>query len=145
MLESEKEKLDAVVYNRCKYVVDENNRIMEACALLEKEDLQSFGKIMYQTHEGLSKLYSVSCDELDYLVELTHQFPEVYGARMMGGGFGGCTINLIENDAVEKVSSEVAAGYKNRFGIDADIYITSIKSGTELITRKKLQSNAWFN
>lgn len=134
MLESVKEKLDAIVYNRCKYVVDENNRIMDACALLEKEDLQSFGKIMYQTHEGLSKLYSVSCDELDYLVNLTHQFPEVYGARMMGGGFGGCTINLIENDAIERISSFILSEYKDKFGIEADVYVTSITAGTELVS-----------
>jgi galactokinase len=92
---------------------------------------------MYKTHEGLSKDYEVSCKELDYLVELTKNNPDILGARMMGGGFGGCTINLVKNDAIESVSKEIAAKYQKEFNIDANIYVTKISSGTSLINVKE--------
>lgn len=133
MLEEFKTKLDEVVYKRCKYVVEEHERIINGCELLKTKDLKTFGKLMNETHSGLSRLYGVSCNELDYLAEIVKEYPEVYGARMMGGGFGGCTINLIENNSVEKISNEVKVKYKNKFGIDADVYITKISSGTGLL------------
>jgi len=98
--------------------------------------LKLFGSLMYQTHEGLSKDYEVSCDELDYLVELTKENPSVYGSRMMGGGFGGCTINLIENNAIESISKIVIEKYRKKFGLEAKIYVTKINSGTSLIKIK---------
>lgn len=133
MLNSYKNKLDSKVFQRCKYVVEENDRMMKACESLNKKDLKLFGTLMYQTHEGLRKDYEVSCKELDHLVELTTNNPGVYGSRMMGGGFGGCTINLIENNIVEETKKIISEKYKQKFNIDLKTYITSIGNGTSVI------------
>jgi galactokinase len=132
-----KSKMNEIVYKRCKYVVEENDRVLKACSALDNYDLKLFGSLMYQTHEGLSKDYEVSCDELDYLVEITKENPSVYGSRMMGGGFGGCTINLIENDAIESLSKTIAEEYKKKFSLEAKVYVTNINSGTNKITLNK--------
>lgn len=131
-------KMDSVIYRRCKYVVEENERLNKACSALEVHDLKSFGSLMYQTHEGLSKDYEVSCTELDYLVELTKENPKVYGSRMMGGGFGGCTINLIENDAIDEIKSFIKEKYKSMFSTDPKIYITKISNGTQIIRESSI-------
>ncbi len=128
-----------IVYSRCKYVVEENERLFKACNALTNYDLNLFGSLMYQTHEGLSKDYEVSCKELDYLVEITKENPSVYGSRMMGGGFGGCTINLIENDAIESIGKTISENYNKKFGLEAKVYVTKINSGTNII---KLNENA---
>ncbi len=133
MLMEFRSKLDGVVFKRCKYVIEENDRLLQACNLLIDNDLESFGSLMNRTHEGLSKDYEVSCKELDFLVEALKDNPKVYGSRMMGGGFGGCTINLIEKDAVEKISRDVCGEYKNKFGLQALVYETQIGDGTSLM------------
>jgi len=133
MLNAYKNKFDSKIFRRCKYVVEENDRMMKACESLNKKDLKSFGKLMYQTHQGLSKDYEVSCKELDYLVELTTDNPGVYGSRMMGGGFGGCTINLIENKVVDETKKIISEKYKQKFNIDLKTYITSIGNGTSVM------------
>lgn len=127
-------KMDEKIYKRCKYVVEENDRLLLACDALSEHDLKLFGALMYLTHEGLSKDYEVSCKELDYLVELTKENPAIYGSRMMGGGFGGCTINLIETDAVKSISEEISELYKKKFSRNVKIYDTKISSGTNLIS-----------
>ena len=132
MLAEFKLKMDPVIYRRCKYVVEENDRLFNACEALSKHDLRTFGSMMFKTHKGLSEDYEVSCDELDYLVELTKDEPKIYGSRMMGGGFGGCTINLIENDAIDSVSEYVSREYKNKYKMNPRIYITTINNGTDL-------------
>ena len=129
-----KSKLDPVVYKRCKYAVEENDRLLDACTALSKHDLDKFGSLMYQTHEGLSSDYQVSCPELDYLVELTKDNPNIHGSRMMGGGFGGCTINIIDNNAVEEIEKFIMHEYKKKFNKDATVYVTSISDGTNTIT-----------
>ena len=88
---------------------------------------------MHQTHEGLSRDYEVSCKELDFFVDILKDNPNVYGSRMMGGGFGGCTINLIENDFVEQISKKVIEEYKKEFGLEANVYTTKISGGTNII------------
>lgn len=138
MIKEYESKMDSVIYRRCKYVVEENERLNKACSALEVHDLKSFGSLMYQTHEGLSKDYEVSCTELDYLVELTKENPKVYGSRMMGGGFGGCTINLIENDAIDEIKSFIKEKYKSMFSIDPKIYVTKISNGTQIIRESSI-------
>jgi galactokinase len=133
MLSDAKSMMDDVIYKRCKYVVEENNRVLNACELLKKGNLKEFGSLMYDTHKGLSKDYDVSCKELDSLVGLTAGNPNVYGSRMMGGGFGGCTINLIENDAVEQITKSICNSYEEMFHIKPEAYITSISNGTNII------------
>src|SRR5690606_13512087 len=96
MLEAHVRPVDMEVYTKCRFVVEENERLHQACDALEHGDLETVGRQMFSAHEGLSKEYEVSCPELDFLVDYVKSFPEVIGARMMGGGFGGCTINLVK-------------------------------------------------
>jgi galactokinase len=133
LLNEFKSKLNPVVYKRCKYVVEENQRLLKACDALSVHDLKTFGAFMYKTHEGLAKDYEVSCRELDFLVEILKDNSNVYGSRMMGGGFGGCTINIIENNAIESISKKVKVEYKERFGLEANIYVTKISGGTNIV------------
>jgi galactokinase len=137
LLSEYKSKLDSVIYRRCKYAVEENDRVLKACTALESHDLTAFGSLMYKTHEGLSKDYEVSCKESDYLVELTRDNSHVFGSRMMGGGFGGCTINLIENDAIEPISETIAVEYKKKFNLETKIYVTKISNGTNIINAEE--------
>lgn len=134
MLESNKKNLTEVVYKRCLYVISENERLLKGCTLIEKGDLKGFGQLMYQTHQGLSKLYEVSCEELDFLAEHAYTFKGVTGTRMMGGGFGGCTINLVEQDAVEDFTGFIKQQYQLQFNKATEIYITQIEDGTKVIS-----------
>lgn len=128
-LEEVKPELDPIVYNRCRYILEENERVLQAGNDLHHNDLPSVGKKLYQSHAGLSELYEVSCPELDYLVESTKDIPEVLGSRMMGGGFGGCTINLVENQFVDKFEGIIRTAYKEKFNLDLEIYRVSIEDG----------------
>ncbi|HWV72818.1 MAG TPA: galactokinase [Pseudosphingobacterium sp.] len=121
-----------VIYNRCSYVVAEINRLKQACEDLKKDDFISFGKRMFETHEGLQHLYEVSCKELDLLVELVKDNPDILGARMMGGGFGGCTINLVKADKAEEIAKEIVSLYKQKTGVDIPFYIAEINQGTSI-------------
>ena len=121
------------VYQRCKYVVEEIARVELAVQDLAKGDMNAFGKKMFETHEGLSKLYEVSCPELDFLVNEVAPNENVLGARMMGGGFGGCTINIIKKTAVEEITKELTASYAQVMHKELSHYITSIEDGTHLV------------
>src|SRR3546814_7026561 len=99
---------DETVFRRCSYVVGEMERLQKACRYLQENDFEQFGKCMFETHEGLRDQYEVSCPELDLLVDMVKDRPEVPGARMMGGGFGGCTINLVRaGERSEEHTSEL--------------------------------------
>jgi galactokinase len=124
---------DEVVYKRCLYVVEEIQRLIEACDDLEKGNIKALGKKMFATHEGLSKLYEVSCKELDYLVDAVKDNDDVLGARMMGGGFGGCTINLVKEEAIDALVAKIAAGYKNTMKLELGAHIAVIENGTSLL------------
>ena len=121
------------VYQRCKYVVEEIQRVQLAVQDLGKGDMQAFGKKMFETHKGLSKLYEVSCPELDFLVEAVSNNENVLGARMMGGGFGGCTINIIKKSAVEEITKALTANYAKKMHKELAVYITSIEDGTHIV------------
>ena len=125
--------VDEETFNRCHYVVSEIQRLLDGCEDLNRNDLAAFGKRMFETHAGLRDLYEVSCPELDHLVDLVTGNDAVYGARMMGGGFGGCTINLVKKDAVEDLIKHVTAGYKELTGKDVHTYIANIQNGTSLV------------
>lgn len=107
-----KDKMGEEVYMRCRYVVEEISRTQQAAQFLQKNNLSEFGKLMFATHEGLSKLYQVSCNELDFLVELARENKAVLGSRLMGGGFGGCTINIIKEEAAENFLSATTVAYQ---------------------------------
>jgi galactokinase len=133
MVEECLSKGDAKVYHRCKYVVDEIDRLQQACVDLQRGDLRGFGKKMFATHDGLSQLYEVSCPEADALVDMVHNDPKVYGARMMGGGFGGCTINVVEKGYAQELAEKTAPAYRDRFGKEMKWYIVTIDKGTSRI------------
>jgi galactokinase len=113
--------------------VEEIQRVQLAVQDLAKGDMQAFGKKMFETHKGLSSLYEVSCPELDFLVEAVSNNENVLGARMMGGGFGGCTINIIKKSAVEEITKELTASYAQVMHKELAVYITSIEDGTHIV------------
>ncbi|HEY0273268.1 MAG TPA: galactokinase [Chitinophaga sp.] len=129
-LQAVQEQVGPEVYQRCRFVIGEIARTQEAGPLLEKGELAEFGRLMYETHEGLSRDYGVSCPELDVLVELARQRPEVAGARMMGGGFGGCTINLVRAEHVPDFAKYIETHYEKETGKKPEIYVTTIQEGT---------------
>ncbi len=129
---------DEVIFDRCDFVVKEIARLQNACNDLLHNDFEQFGKRMFETHEGLSKDYAVSCDELDFLVDAVKNNPNVLGARMMGGGFGGCTINLIKADAVDEIIKEISTKYKNYKGFEPKIYHANLSDGTHSIEKEEI-------
>ncbi|RPH32830.1 MAG: galactokinase [Bacteroidales bacterium] len=132
MLLEIKSKVESNVFNRCKYVVEEIIRTNQACDALKADDYDSFGIKMFETHHGLSKLYEVSCKELDLLVNAAKTANGVYGARMMGGGFGGCTINLILKDRVEDFTERVGEMFKCKFHYLPKFYKVEISKGAHI-------------
>ena len=131
-----KEMVSPVIYNRCKYVVEENIRLETGCELLSRDDLKGFGQKMYGSHNGLSELYEVSCPELDMLVKFAKNESNILGARMMGGGFGGCTINLIKENAVEEIFEKFSYLYFGQTCKELKMYAASPADGTAVIEYK---------
>lgn len=130
MLEEFKEQLQGKQYQRSRYVIEENNRVMKATTAIKAGELSEFGDLMYGSHDGLQHNYEVSCPELDFLVEFSRPKEYIYGSRMMGGGFGGCTINLIEADKIEEYIAEAAEAYFKKFNIKLDTIAVSPSEGT---------------
>lgn len=128
MLEEVKEQLKPADYNRAKYVIGEVQRVLDVCEALEKGDYETVGKKMYETHFGLSKDYEVSCEELDFLVDRAVECG-VTGSRMMGGGFGGCTINLVKDALYDHFVESAVAAYKEKYGKQAKVYPVVIGDG----------------
>ncbi|WP_242085667.1 galactokinase [Aestuariivivens sediminis] len=120
-------------YQKALYVIQENNRAVMASKAIEDGDLVALGKLIYGSHDGLSKQYKVSCEELDFLVEQAKMNNQVLGARMMGGGFGGCTINLIEKSATEAFADTVSQAYQKAFGKACSIYFIELSDGTHIV------------
>jgi galactokinase len=130
LLVKHKAEMSPIVYQRCAYVVGEIARVEAACEDLMRHDLAAFGKKMNETHIGLSKLYEVSCKELDFLAEKAWHTEGVFGSRMMGGGFGGCTINLVKTAAIPQFIDTMSKAYFDAFKIDLKTYIVTVSNGT---------------
>lgn len=113
-----KEELSRKEYNRAIYVVEENERVLKVAEALQSKHLEEVGQCLYETHAGLKDLYEVSCKELDFLVDFSRDLKYVLGARMMGGGFGGCTINLVHQDYLDTYIHSTSKMYKRQFGIE---------------------------
>ena len=128
-IEAQRAELGDVVYRRCRYVVQENQRVQDACAALTANDMAAVGQLMYASHAGLRDDYQVSCLELDELVEMARPLPGVFGARMMGGGFGGCTINLVAVAHIDRFVAAMAAAFEKRFQQKLETYNTAIVGG----------------
>ncbi len=122
-------KFPAKVFQRLNYAVAENQRTKAAAIALQQGDLQELGKLLYASHDGLRHLYEVSCPEIDFLVDFSRTFDEVLGARMMGGGFGGCTINLVAQDFLQTYQERISAAYKDKFGLALTPFSVSVADG----------------
>ncbi len=126
--------LPEVIYRRCRHVVSENVRVLAAAAALEEHAFQRFGDLMYESHVSLRDDYEVSCEELDLMVNLAGKVEGVFGAKMTGGGFGGCTVNLVKSEAVDEFKDVVGKGYFEATGITPKIYVCEAAKGAEEVS-----------
>jgi len=133
-LEHYRDKLPAIIYRRCRHVVTENDRVERAAAVLQKGDLTGFGKLMAESHRSLRDDYEVSCRELDIMVEIARPQKGVYGARMTGGGFGGCTINIVAAEQAESFKRHVAVAYEAATNLQPEIYISTAAEGAARVS-----------
>jgi galactokinase len=118
-----------IVRKRCRHFITEEERVIEAVRALEEQDVSLFGNLMGDSHASLRDDFEVSCDELDLMVELAVRVEGVYGARMTGAGFGGCTINLVNAEAVEDFQAKVASGYERATGRKPEVYVCAAADG----------------
>jgi galactokinase len=134
VLESGGHNMPDVAYRRARHVVRENMRVQAAAEALSSGDLQAFGVLMGESHRSLRDDYEVSCKELDLMVELAERCRGVYGARMTGGGFGGCTVNLVSANGVDRFKEAIEQGYKKATGVRPEIYVCKPADGASEIS-----------
>ena len=120
-------------YQKALYVINENKRVKLFLEAIKKDDIKTLGDLLYQSHEGLRTNYKVSCDELDFLVDRAKENPNVLGARMMGGGFGGCTINLVKKDEFKNFKKTVSKKFRAAFEYDCSVYSVKLSRGTQIV------------
>jgi galactokinase len=132
-LEKNKDLFAPKIYDRCHHVVAENYRVLKTTEALKNKDFQTVGNLVYSSHDSLQTKYEVSCLELDFLVEYHKRNDNVLGSRMMGGGFGGCTINIVKKSHVNKFIDSSAIAYRNQFEIDLEPYLVTIEDGAKNI------------
>ena len=132
MLNAVKDEVSEEDMKRATFVLGEKDRVLAVCDALNAGDYETVGKKMYETHHGLSKEYEVSCEELDYLNDIARE-DGVTGSRIMGGGFGGCTINLVKEDLYDHFIADVKKKYAERYGKEPKIYDVVIKDGSRKI------------
>ncbi len=130
MLETSKNEMTKTVYNRCSFIIDENQRVLDMVNAFKQNDLKTVGEILYEAHHGISKLYEVSCPESDFLVNLAKTNPSILGARQTGGGFGGCTLNIIHKDAINSFTAIASREYSKKFNIQLDAFEVQPSGGT---------------
>jgi galactokinase len=130
-LEAWKHVLPPTVYRRCRHVITENQRVMAAAKALQSGDTHRFGHLMYRSHASLRDDYQVSCKELDLLVDLASSSSSVFGARMTGGGFGGCTVNLLRTDASDSFTQHISQAYQGVTGIIPEVYVCEPAQGAQ--------------
>ena len=128
-LEHYQESLPEVTFRRCRHVISENERVLAASKALRSSDPSEFGQLMVESHRSLRDDYEVSCPELDLMVEIALKLHGVFGARMTGGGFGGCTVNLVNADAAKEFQRAVKREYQAATGLEPDIYICNAADG----------------
>lgn len=132
MLAEVKAEVSEEDYKRAEYVIEEIQRVLDVCEALERNDYETVGQKMYETHHGMSKLYEVSCEELDFLNDVAFDCG-VTGSRVMGGGFGGCTINLVKNELYETFIITAKERFKEKFGRSPKVYDVVISNGARKI------------
>jgi len=133
LLQKHREELDVTVYKRCRFILEENQRLLEGCEFLKQRNLDAFGKLMYASHAGLSRDYDVSCPESDFLVNTIGMMKGVKGARQMGGGFGGCVITLVDREEAENFISRIQQKYESEYGKVPDCYSMTIAEGAQML------------
>ena len=121
--------MDEVVFNRAQFVIQEHERVLNSVKKIKESKFKEFGMLMYESHYGLKELYEVSCQHLDFMVDISKNYEHVLGSRMMGGGFGGCTINLIHSDFIDSYIDLVSKEYYNKFSIHLSPIVTEISDG----------------
>ena len=131
-LDAIKDKISDEDYRRARYVIGEERRVLDVCDALEKGDYETVGKRMYETHWGMSKDYEVSCEELDFLAEVAEKCG-VTGSRIMGGGFGGCTINLVKDELYDGFIAEAKKAFNEKYGHEPEVYDVVISDGSRRI------------
>ena len=131
-LQKHRAEMSDVVYRRCLHVIKENERVLETRKFFQRRDLTGVGKLMVESHGSLRDLYEVSCRELDAMVHAAEGLPGWIGGRMTGGGFGGCTVNLVERGQADAFASRIADRYKEEVGIVPDVYVCSAADGAGL-------------
>ena len=129
LLQAQRRRMPQVVYRRALHVVSENLRVLEAAAALDRRDLATFGRLLGESHCSLRDDFEVSCDELDLMVRLAAGVEGVFGARMTGGGFGGCTVNLVRTDCVDSFGRLVTDGYRRATSLTPEIYVCRAADG----------------
>ena len=132
-LQSNKNSLNLATYRRCLYVIEENIRVLKMCEALRNKDLDEMRNLLYASHEGLRILYRVSCAELNKLVDGALKIDGVYGARLMGAGFGGCTINLVEEAKLGTFLSEMTKVFRDKLRKSPKIHVTALSKGTHVV------------
>ena len=132
MLDRIKDDITAEDYFRAKFVIEEKQRVLDVCEALVRKDYETVGKKMYETHNGLSKDYEVSCEELDFLNDVARECG-VTGSRIMGGGFGGCTINLVRDDIHDSFVETAVARFNEKYGHEPRIYDVVISDGARKV------------
>jgi len=120
-------------YQKALYVINENNRVKLFSEAIKKSNLKILGNLLYKSHKGLSENYKVSCRELDFLVERAKENQHVLGARMMGGGFGGCTINIILKDEFKNFKKDISKQFREEFNRDCSVYSVKLSQGTQIV------------
>jgi galactokinase len=133
MLDTLVKNRDMEVYTKARFVVEEIARLQLACKSLQEGDIPRLGQYMFDTHDGLSRAYEVSCPELDFLVDSVRSLPQVLGSRMMGGGFGGCTINIVESGYVDELARLIDDQYVQRFGKNVTVIKVHTAEGTAVL------------
>ena len=127
------DKITPENYQKALYVIQEIERTQKAAKAIEKNDLETLGALIYASHNGMQHQYKVSCEELDFLVAQAKKNKKVLGARMMGGGFGGCTINLIAKSEAKAFADSVSTSYKNKFNKECSVYFIELSDGTHIV------------
>jgi galactokinase len=133
LLQQHENDLPVNVYKRCSHVVRENQRVLDAVASLIEGNLTRVGELMRDSHGSLRDLYEVSCRELDIMVEAAEGLPGYCGGRMTGGGFGGCTVNLVHSANADDFAEQIARLYQDATGIQPNVYICSAEDGAQVL------------
>lgn len=133
MLANEQARLPATIFQRCRYVVEENERVLKACQVLQTQGLAALGPLLFASHQGLQSDFQVSCPELDFLVERMPKTSDYYGARMVGGGFGGCTLHVLNKDSVVYFQAFISKKYQQKWGRPLRTWAVQVTDGVDII------------